>query len=339
MEMKDVPAIVKLLRLIRANIIFIGVCTAVVTVLSAVYIVSIPRGYKSEVILLPEISNGMGGFSGSLSSLASLAGIKLGSTTEDAIYPEFYPKVLSSSVFIVRMFNEKIHVERLNKDVTIYEYFNDYQKKPWWRFGAVPSDKDNNSKANPQRLTKGQKRIAKAFTESFLCMVDKKTDMITIAVEVQDADVAAQIADLICSRLQFYITEYRTSKSRKDLEYVQKITDEVKQKYLKAQEKYANFSDTNEGLILYSYRQVRDRLENEMELAYNMYSQSMQQLQLAQAKVQERTPAFTVIQPAMVPLKPSSPKRVVTVFIMCVLSFSCSVLWLLCKDYYNRLRL
>lgn len=338
MTNEETPAIIKLLRLMRTNIVFISVVTFAVTVFSVVCVVSIPRKYTSKMVLLPEVAGNGLTLSGSIGALASMAGVKLGGSTEDAIYPEFYPKVLSSTVFIANMLKEKVNVARLGREVTIYEYFNDYQKHAWWHLSLPDKNKDDNYNANPKKLTKGQQKIAKAFTSAFFCAVDKKTDMITVEVEVQDADVAAQMADLICNQLQVYITDYRTSKSRKDLEYVQKITDEVKRNYLAAQQKYADFSDSHGDLVLTSYTQVRDRLENEMQLAYEMYSQSMLQLQLAQAKVQERTPAFTVIQPSVVPLKPSAPKRMVTVFIVCVLSFSCSVLWLLGKKFYARYR-
>lgn len=62
-------------------------------------------------------------------------------------------------------------------------------------------------------------------------------------------------------------------------------------------------------MTLTSYQQVQDRLENEMQLAFNTYSQCAQQLQLAKMKLQERTPVYTTIQPATVPQKPCGPKE------------------------------
>ena len=42
-----------------------------------------------------------------------------------------------------------------------------------------------------------------------------------------------------------------------------------------------------------------------MQLKYNAYTQVYEQLQLSRAKVQERTPAFTIVQSASVPVKHS----------------------------------
>ena len=63
---------------------------------------------------------------------------------------------------------------------------------------------------------------------------------------VQDADVAQQIADNICHRLQTYITNYRTGKARQDLEYARKVTADARKKYIAKQQEYAKFCDANE---------------------------------------------------------------------------------------------
>ena len=160
--------------------------------------------------------------------------------------------------------------------------------------------------------------------------------MISVSVTTLDADVSAQIADLIRKRLQIYITQYRTNKSRKDVEYTRKIVAESRVQYIKAQQKYSAYCDANEDIGLMSFTQVRDRLENEMQMAYNMYQQSVQQMQLAQAKLQERAPIFVTIQPAAIPSKPSGPKRIITMALMSFLAFFCSFSFYMVKDIYNQ---
>ena len=43
-----------------------------------------------------------------------------------------------------------------------------------------------------------------------------------LSVTAQDPDVAARISNEVISRLQTYVTNYRTEKARQDLEYYQK---------------------------------------------------------------------------------------------------------------------
>ena len=56
------------------------------------------------------------------------------------------------------------------------------------------------------------------------------------------------------------------------------------------------------------------------------------QLQACKAKVQERTPAFTILQSASVPNKPAGPKRMIFVAAMLVLATIGCACYLFKKD-------
>lgn len=70
-----------------------------------------------------------------------------------------------------------------------------------------------------------------------------------------------------------------------------------------------------------------------MQLKYNTYSALNAQLQSAQAKVQEVTPAFTIVNSATVPLLPSGPKRMAFVLIMVIMSWIITTLYIT-KDLF-----
>ena len=57
------------------------------------------------------------------------------------------------------------------------------------------------------------------------------------------------------------------------------------------------------------YQIEQNRLLNEQDLAFNVYNQIAQQLEMARAKVAESTPVCVVMQPAIMPVKASSPKK------------------------------
>ncbi|MGN1262901.1 MAG: chain-length determining protein, partial [Prevotella sp.] len=85
--------------------------------------------------------------------------------------------------------------------------------------------------------------------------------------------------------------------------------------------RYASFSDANKDVVLESVRTKIEDLENDMQLKFNTYNAMMTQLQAAKAKVQERTPAFTILQGASVPIKPAGPKRMLFVIGMSFFAF------------------
>ena len=110
-------------------------------------------------------------------------------------------------------------------------------------------------------------------------------------------------------RLQNYVTNYRTNKARQDFGFQKGLFERKKKEYEIAQENYAKFSDANKNIILQSYRAEQVRLENEMNLAYQVYTSVAQQLQIAEAKVQEITPVYTIVEPATIPVKASKPSK------------------------------
>ena len=85
----------------------------------------------------------------------------------------------------------------------------------------------------------------------------------------------------------------------------------------------------NQNISLRSVQTRQERLQNEMNLAYNLYNQTAQQLQLAKAKVQENTPVYTIVQAATVPLKASKPSKLMILVGFVFLAGVISVGWIL----------
>ena len=160
-----------------------------------------------------------------------------------------------------------------------------------------------------------------AIRKSINISVDKKTGVITIKSKAQDALICKIVADSVRGHLQQYITRYRTNKARKDYAYYKSLTEDAKAQYEKARRLYGGYADANSDVILESFKSKQDDLENDMQLKYNTYSTLNTQLQAAKAKIQEKTPAFTLIQGAAVPIKASEPKRMLFVFGATIFAF------------------
>lgn len=69
-----------------------------------------------------------------------------------------------------------------------------------------------------------------------------------------------------------------------------------------------------------------------MQLKYNAYTQLMDRVNVAEAKVQERTPDFVVLQPSLVPYKADSPKKLLIIIVYGVLGFIGATIWIFRKD-------
>lgn len=299
----------------------ICIYSLVAGVLGVLVAFTVPKKYEASVVLAPEES-GMG-FSGSLSSLASMVGMdmKIGQTG-DALYPEIYPDLISSTDFLVGLFKSKVTTDKTNETYTYYDYLKNHQKSAFYEYPMIWLSKLSQSLVSPApnrgvdeidafRLSRGEYGIARMIQACIKCSVDKKTDVITITVKDQDPLIAATMVETVKEHLQTAITEYRTKKARVDLEYVQGLFEEARKQYDKARHDYAVYADANQDVSLQVYRMKEEDLENDMQLKYNIYTNIVEQMQLAQAKVQERTPAFTEVQKASVPVKHSNTPKVV----------------------------
>lgn len=298
-----------------------------------------PKLFTSTVILAPEISAGAS-VSGNLADLASNFGVDLnGKSSLDAIYPEIYPAVFSSTDFVLSMFDIPVRLKDDSNVRTYKMHLTKDLKMPFWNYPSLwlsemlkkpdPASKGKNGEVDPYFLSRNDTELAFAISKSIGCLVDKKTSEITISVTDQDPVVAAIIADTLQHRLQNYIIEYRTKKARTDYEYYKALVEDARKKYVKSQELYAEFCDANVDVILMGVNNERDQLENEMQINFNLYNQMMAQMKAAEAKVQERTPAFTVIQNAYTPQKASSRPRIVTLIMFLFLGFVIDFIWML----------
>jgi len=336
----DFTSIVKKLWPHRKKYYYVLPITLIATYL---IIICIPRYYKCTVRLAPEISGV--NVSGSLSSLASSFG--LGSSlakmnSQDAISSEIYPDVIQSKNFIAELMTVNIQTQDGETKCSYYQYLRDKQKDAWWNIvmdtikgwfkSSQKDDYTGAEKLDVFGLTKKQSDVFKSAQGKLDCTIDKKTEIVSIEVKDQDPLVCATMADSTCQKLQQFITDYRTNKARIDYEYYQKLCKESEEEYNKAMHRYASFSDSYHKPVLASYSTKETTLENEMQSSYTLYQGIKAQMQAAQAKLQEATPAFTVIESASVPTKPAGPKRMIISILMMVLSFFVLSGWLLVKE-------
>lgn len=309
---------------------------------------STPKSYTSTILIAPESTGRT--TSGSMSSLAAMAGINLGSSTSrDAIYPDLYPDIVGSTPFLVGLFDLPVHTMQDTTRMTLATYMKDHQKQPWWSavtgapfrligwvrslFSKKPDDNGEKKPVDVFQLTREESGIAGSISHCIQVSVEKKTYVTTLQVSMQDPLIAATVADSVRARLQDYITEYRTEKARQTLSYVQKLYKEAQADYYRAQEQYARYADANQSLITLRSQAEVERLQNERNLAYSTYTQMAQQLQMAKAKVDEITPVYTIIQPASVPLIPTKPRKAMILIGFVFLCGLGSVAWIL---FFNK---
>lgn len=329
---------------------------AVGLVAGVIIALSIPKQYTVSVTLSPEMGSGKSG--GGLSGLAaSFLGTSMGSDSPDALNATLAPDIVASTPFLLELFDARVRTADGKVDTTLVAYL-DKQSAPWWNtvlglpgmaVGGIKSlfspakeeplaDTDSPAGGSIELSEEDAGKIG-ALRQAIQTEVDIKTSITTLTVTLQDPKVTATVADSVVSKLQQYITAYRTRKAKEDCRYLEQLYRERQAEYYEAQQRYANYVDANSNVVFQSTLAERERLQNDMSLAYQVYSQVAQQLQVARAKVQEEKPVFAVVEPAVVPRKPSGTSGKVIVLGWIFLAVAGVAAWeLLGKDYWQKFR-
>ena len=323
-------------------------------IIGIIVAISIPKQYTVKVILSPEMGNNKGGGLSGLAASFLGSGVTMGDGT-DALNASLSADIVSSTPFLLELSNMKVPVSG-GEEISLSSYLNE-ESSPWWGYvigfpgmvmgGAKSLFTENEDEPiSSDKVSRGAIELSKKETEKIETLkkmiaaaVDKKTSMTSISVTFQNPKIAAVVADSVVKKLQEYIIDYRTFKAKEDCIYLEKLFKERQQEYYAAQKKYADYLDSHDNIILQSVRTEQERLQNDMSLAYQVYSQVASQLQVARAKVQEEKPVFAVVEPAVVPLEPSGTSRKVYVLAFIFLSVCIVISWnLFGKDLLNKFK-
>ena len=315
---------------------------AITFVLSCIWILPQPRFYTCDVKLAPEMNGEDVG--GGLSSIASSFGFNLGGMGgQDAIYPELYPDLFESPEFIVGLYGVQITTKDHELTTDYFTYIKKHQKKnplTWpflWvkiKLSSLFETEDTTPRAsgkagiNPFMMNRKDFILMQKIMKNISCSVDKKTSVVTINVQDQDPLVCATMADSVKTHLQNFIVRYRTSKAAEDVVHYRQMCDSAEAEYDAAMQAYSRFCDTHNDIILQSFQSERDKLEGDLALKQNSLAAMETQLQTTKVKLQEKTPAFTTLKSATVPVKPAGPKRMLFVLGMLILVTFCYSLWI-----------
>ena len=336
--------LIELWEKLCANKKFIIKCSIIGAIVGIVIAFSIPKEYTTAVILTTESNKSAGG---SMGALASMAEINLGSGgNEDVFSPDLYPNVLNSTPFIKGLLNINVIDNNQNINMSLYNYLKDHQNYPWWTYilnapkkaMSLFSVQDTTKVLKERHISSEDMEVIDKIRKSYTISTDKKTGVTSVEVRSQSPEISAFLVDTITSYLQLYIIEQRTKKSRTDLLSSQRLYDQAKTIYYDRQQNLASFVDANMNVISAKYRINQEKLQNEATIAYSVYNQMAQQVQMNKVKVQDNTPVFTIIQPAIIPLKAESPKRKIILIAFIVISALFAAIYTLKEDISSMIK-
>ena len=170
-------------------------------------------------------------------------------------------------------------------------------------------------------ITRTQGRRIEALREVFLCLAGQ--DCMDFEVLVMGHNISREAEEKVLN-----VIEDTPDYLREKIRFVPvkggNRSTPINEGFKEASGKYAVILDDDDIVFdnwVSSFKLKENDLENEMQLLYNNYTALTTQVQQAQAKLLMQTPAFTTLQNASVPLKPTGPKRMIFALGMTFLAF------------------
>ncbi len=287
--------------------------------------------YKAGARILPEIQQRGGGSSDLLRQLAGSAGVRLGADGYEALRPDLYPRVLSSTPFFYDLLDKQIRVSFQNEPVTVQEYVENHMRGnpvlgtarrytiglPRTLLGLVrmigsssqPSAELAATHPEIPRLSLQEHDAILVLRRRIESDMDMQAWIISVGAEFPDPVAAAQIADLAVKYLNDYVVEYKTEKAMKDLQFIEERYIEKQAKFFEAQQRLARFQDANRNVVSAAVQTEEQRLQHQYTLAFGLYNELAQRRENARIRVQEETPVLKLLEPVQVPIERSQPKR------------------------------
>jgi len=312
----------------------------------------IKKEYEARCRLLPEIETNQGNALGKLGGLAGLVGINtsdIGGSTA-TLNPALYPIIATSLPFKSQLLSKEYRFNKYNKTYSGYHYFNEIYRPAIYEYiillpklaRGIFKDKPkisvkSQSESEIWKITSREESLFKMIERRIEITVNNETGLVSIRGKMPDPVAAAELTEAAFSILTEHVINYRISKAKSNLNFVQKTYYEKKENFEILQNKLARFEDKNQNMVTSVASIERQKLKNEYDVAFEVYKSMAQQLEQAKIKVEEETPVFTIIEPIVIPLQKSQPQRIFITLMLSIIGFFVSILIIFYR-YFLELR-
>lgn len=345
--------LVEIFQVSWANRRKIFLTTVVFAIFGLMVAFLIPNEYSAGSTFVPQVADGTK-VGGSLSGLASLAGINLGGLASgNEIPPTLYPKIVASVPFRKQILGAKITPSGL-PEMTYAEFFNDNYKAgvlssisrytlglPGLILKAIrPASHTHSNETNPELISFSEEELEhfKRLDDQVSVQFNDKEGFVSLSFRMPEPLLAAQMAKFAEDLLQREVIGYKIQNAREHLKYTEERFEEKRKEFEEIQNKLANFRDRNQNISSAFAQNQLTKLEAEYNFVLNVYTELAKQLETAKLQVSRDTPVFSVIQPVTVPIEKAAPKRVLILAVFLILGIVTGLGLVFGKIYWNGLR-
>lgn len=333
---------------------FILKVTAIFAAIGLFVAIFSAKEYTSSVTMVPQISDGKSK-AGGLAGLAAMAGVNLGDMGGgDVLSPKIYPMIMQSVLFQKDLMQTKVKFDNIPHEITLYDYYTNADYQPFNLFASIrkytiglpgviikaikgdsPSSPVTRHSSLYLQLSQKESGVAKLLSSKVSLAINEKEGTLMLTANMPEALASTQVVEATRLLLQKYITEFKIDKVKQNMEFIAERYTEAKRNFELKQQQLASFRDANRNVISAMTQAQGERLNGEYSLYYGVYSELAKQLEQAKIKVKDAQPILTVIEPAVIPIRPVSTRNMMIMLVFIFGGFAISVGYVLMLKFYN----
>ena len=291
--------IIRRRRFLMTTVLSVAVVTAAITLM-------VSNKYVSTASILPS------GAQDKMADLKSLAGLG-GMMGNDENSSELFPTILASQAIRDAVLTRKYmyHDDDRAVATTLAEYLQE---------------------DNPDKLRRALASITKTAS-------DKKTGVISIAVETKFPDLSQGIVQAYVDELESFNLTKRTSKGKQTAGYLATQLDIKRLEVEASEDSLELFQSFNRDWATSGSPEVQmmiSRLQREVQVKTVAYGYLQQQYEMARLDAQKDVPIVRILDAATLPTEKSSPMRTLIVMSMTLAATLFSIFWILASEAWKR---
>ncbi|WP_259088747.1 GNVR domain-containing protein [Salinibacter ruber] len=313
--------------------------------LGVLYSVATPSKYTAESKVIREAGEGGGGPSlpSGIGGIAGGLGIDIGGGGSVGLSPASYPEIATSREVRLAVARDTFYFPSLGRRTTFVDYVNrppgtldqilSYTVYlPWTVKGALGSligsgqgkrSAGTDSTGTLIYPTEEEEEAISALGEMVSASVSESgaleggSGLMTVSASSGNPRLSARLNERFIEHLRTRVRELQTEKTRRNLRFVEKRFEEVKQELDAAENRLVQFLERNKGVLAAGSKPQlesrRERLRREVGFKEQLYSQMQKQVTQTRLQLQKEQPVVTIAEKPAPPAEPSAPNRTLNV--------------------------
>jgi hypothetical protein len=303
------------------------------------------RAYLTKPVYISELTfvseSEAKGSVGGYAAIAAQFGIDLGGGGNGAFEGENLMEMLKSNALVYSTLFSKYDENDSNSKLIIERYISNNKMDRSWEDNARYKNLKFDGRIGMNR--DADSITGKIYTDIVTNKLsvekkDKKLNFISMSMKDGNEEFAKRFVEILANNSINYYTSYKSSKSRKNVELLQKEADSLRRLLFGNLDDAAEMGDLNVNPVRLKMRTGIQQKQVDIQTSAALYTEVLKNLQISKIALRKETPFIQIIDKPILPLKKEKPGRLITGIIYAFAAGILSAFFLLFIKQYKKFK-